>query len=973
MGIGPNRINCLTIGKVAQGLANWLNATPADKAIAIGFDTRHHSKEFAKVTACVLAGNGLRVMLFRDPQPTPVLDYAVRELGCSAGVVITASHNPREYNGFKVYDACGVQATDVMARAIQAEIEHVDPFEDVRKASFDEVLASGLVSYIDDELLEQYHRAVLAQRFGIDCANLRVVYSPLNGTGREHVERVLAELGVEYALVESQSVPDSDFPACPRPNPENPDAMAAGMDQMASDGADLFLATDPDADRVGVACMDEGSARLLTGNEVGLLLFDHACRCRAQSAKKAVAVTTVVSAPLADVIAEANGVELRRTLTGFKYVGEQIGAIGAEGAEFVLGLEESDGYLRGSYVRDKDGINGLMLVCEVAAFFKARGMTLVDALEELYDKYGFMRDRQLVKQFPESAGMAAMGRLMGALRANPPSCLAYHAVERIVDYLPGSPMPVVGGETDQILPPANVLEWRLEGGSRVFVRPSGTEPKLKCYAFSKASTESAADELLDGICAGISRLIDSQSKKDEDNVIHVILLSGGSGTRLWPLSNSARSKQFLKVLRDDGGNHVSMVQRVFGQIDAVDANIDVTIATSASQTEALAMQVGGRYQLSVEPERRDTAPAIMLATAHLDLVQGATQDDPVVVMPIDTFAEQAYYDCIPVVAEAATSGVADLVLLGVKPTYPSEKYGYIIPASTEGDVWPVDTFKEKPEEMVAASYIACGGLWNCGVFGFRLGWLREITRNYLDVPAFDNYVERYRELPKNSFDYEVVERAENVSVVPYSGTWKDLGTWNTLTEEMADARSGPVWMNEDSVSNVHVINETGLPMVVAGLTDSVVVATADGILVSGKEASAHVKVLVERASYARPMYEKRQWGEYRVLNEQDCPDGSRACTRELMLEPDGQIPYQRHRWRVKVWTVIAGRGEIVIDDEVIQVRTGDSFRIAPMQKHAIRATTRLYLVEVQVEQMPTEDDTENLGFFWKRGVCHAEK
>ena len=226
-------------------------------------------------------------------------------------------------------------------------------------------------------------------------------------------------------------------------------------------------------------------------------------------------------------------------------------------------------------------------------------------------------------------------------------------------------------------------------------------------------------------------------------MIHVVLLSGGSGTRLWPLSNSARSKQFLKVLRDEQGNHVSMVQRVFRQIDDVDSNIDVTIATSASQADALAMQVGGRYALSVEPERRDTAPAIMLACAHLDLVQCASPNDSVIVMPIDTYADQAYYDRIPRIAEAVDSGVTDLVLLGVEPTYPSEKYGYIIPESTEGGIWPVKTFKEKPDEVTATGYIEKGGLWNCGVFGFQLGWLRDLTRGYVDAASFDEYVERY--------------------------------------------------------------------------------------------------------------------------------------------------------------------------------------------------------------------------------------
>ena len=448
-------------------------------------------------------------------------------------------------------------------------------------------------------------------------------------------------------------------------------------------------------------------------------------------------------------------------------------------------------------------------------------------------------------------------------------------------------------------------------------------------------------------------------------MIHVVLLSGGSGTRLWPLSNSARSKQFLKVLRDDAGNHVSMVQRVFGQIDAVDADIDITIATSASQKDALALQVGGRYALSVEPERRDTAPAIMLACAKLALAQGAGSDDPVIVMPIDTYADQAYYDCIPKVASAVTSGASDLVLLGVTPIYPSEKYGYIIPAGTEGELWPVETFREKPSEDVARGYIEAGGLWNCGVFGFRLGWLRELTRGYVDAVSFDEYVARYRELPKNSFDYEVVERASSISVVPYSGTWKDLGTWNTLTEEMAETSAGPVWMSDEARANVHAINETGLPIVVAGITDAVVVATPDGILVSKKDSSSQIKGLVEEAVRARPMYERRSWGEYRVLDEKIYDDGSHALTKELVINAGCQLSYQRHSKRSEIWTVVAGTGEAVLDGKLIPLAVGECVRISPLQKHAVRALSELHIVEVQVGHPLVEEDIERFGHFWE--------
>lgn len=951
MGIGPNRMNRLTIGKATKGLAQWLQKRFAGQpSVAIGYDTRSHSREFSEVAASVLAANGVRVVLLRGPQPTPVLDFAVRRLGCTAGVCITASHNAREYNGYKVYGPDGVQATNAMAHAIQSEIEQIDAFEDVRSMPLAKALETGLVSYASNSLLDSYHEAVLAQRFGVDCKDLKVVYSPLCGTGLEQAQRILNDLGVSYSLVEDQSLPDETFRACPKPNPENPDAMAEGMAQMANEGADLFLATDPDADRVGVACAHGDSVRLLTGNEVGLLLFDYACSHGVgNNTQQPVAVTTIVSAPLADAIAEQNGVELRRTLTGFKYVGEQVGTIRSEGRDFMLGIEESDGYLRGSYVRDKDGICALMLVCELAAHHKARGMTLVDALNELYSRYGYVLDRQLSIEMSGTCGRSAMSRTMGSLRRRCPATLAERAVMQSIDYLPGAQMPVIGGRYDCELPSSDVLEWHLEGGSRVLLRPSGTEPKLKAYVFAQGRTPEEAGGLLDSLCDDVSNLIAPSTDDNGAPVIHVVLLSGGSGTRLWPLSNSARSKQFLKVLRDAENRHVSMVQRVFGQIGAVDANLDVTIATSAAQADILSMQVGGRFALAAEPERRDTAPAIMLACAHLDFVQGASEDDVVIVMPIDTFADQAYYDRIPTIADVVDSSESELVLLGVEPTYPSEKYGYILPASTEGTVWPVLEFREKPSEIEAASYIARGGLWNCGVFGFRLGWLRDLTRNYVDASSYDEMLTHYRELPKNSFDYEVVESAKHISVVPYSGTWKDLGTWNTLAEEMAEDVAGNVWVDEATVSNVHAVNETGLPLVVAGVSDTVVVVTPDGILVSGKDASSHIKNLVEKAASNRPMYERCQWGEYRIMDEKSDGNKTHSLVRELVVLSGKIFTSDGQRRCKRTWTVIAGSGEATINGQVNTLSVGSSLRLQTGQLYTVKALEELHIIEVQVD------------------------
>lgn len=449
-------------------------------------------------------------------------------------------------------------------------------------------------------------------------------------------------------------------------------------------------------------------------------------------------------------------------------------------------------------------------------------------------------------------------------------------------------------------------------------------------------------------------------------MIHLVLLSGGSGTRLWPLSNSSRSKQFLKVLRDDEGNHVSMVQRVFSQIRAIDADVDVTIATCASQEESIRRQVEGSYALVLEPERRDTAPAIMLACAHLALEQGAGEDDTVIVMPIDSYADLAYYDSVVRLDEAIQSDFAELVLMGVEPTYPSEKYGYIVPISPGGDPRRVARFTEKPDEATARELILQGALWNCGVFAFKLGWLTGLTANYLVDSTFEGFRSRYAELPKNSFDYEVVEKAKSIGVVSYSGEWKDLGTWNTLTEEMAEAVSGRVVVDPKTCENVHVINETGFPMVVAGLKDVVVVVTPDGILVSSKEASKAIKKQVSEAAESRPMYEQRRWGEYRVMDSSVFPDGAKALTKELIVRDGGQLSYQRHAHRSEVWTIVSGTGEVVLDGLVQQVRSGSVVQIPALAMHAARAIGGdMHVIEVQQGETLVEEDIERFGNFWK--------
>ena len=447
-------------------------------------------------------------------------------------------------------------------------------------------------------------------------------------------------------------------------------------------------------------------------------------------------------------------------------------------------------------------------------------------------------------------------------------------------------------------------------------------------------------------------------------MIHLVLLSGGSGARLWPLSNNARSKQFLKVLRDDDGRPESMVQRTFRKIMQVMPDADITIATCASQVASIDQQLG-KCEIVVEPERRDTAPAIMLSCVFLGLEQGCSEDDTVVVMPIDTYTEDDYYTKISELDSAIKSGAGDIALLGADPSFPSTKYGYIVPEP--GDACParVLRFVEKPEKTLAAELIEQGALWNCGVFAFRLGYLGELARSYCDFETFEELRERYNELPKNSFDYEVVEKAERVVVIPCSVEWKDLGTWNTLTEEMAEPYSGRVIVDEKTCENVHVVNETALPLVTAGLRDAVVVATHDGILVSGKYESAYIKPLVERAMESRPMYERRRWGEYRVLDSGSYPDGKRALTKELVIQGGEQLSCQLHRHRSEVWTIVSGSGEVVLDGETRDVKAGDVVEIPVNTKHALRAIKDVHVIEVQLGDWLVEEDIERFGNYWE--------
>ena len=494
IGAGTNRLNVYTVGKATQGLADYLNAAALPKRVAIAYDSRHKSQLFARHTARVLAANGITAYLYPRLEPTPALSWAVRYLGCGAGVCLTASHNPAQYNGYKVYGADGCQITLEAAKAIQQAIQGVDLFTGVRAADYGEALAAGSIRLIEESCLDAYLQAVYDQRVGdgTGIADLKLVYTPLNGTGMECVSRLLDKLGVtNMTVVPEQKDPDGDFTTCPYPNPEIRQAMEKGLELCRRVHPDLLLGTDPDCDRVGIAVPDgAGDYRLITGNELGVILLDYVCRTRivrGTMPAHPVACTTIVSTDMAEPVARKYGVELRRTLTGFKFIGEQIGKLEAEGhpERFIFGFEESYGYLSGSYVRDKDGVNAALLVCEAAAWYARRGMTLLDALHELCGEFGCYRNAQRSFAFEGERGMHTMQQLMARLRDNPPAAIGNYRVEETVDYnLPGG---------HNGLPRANVLEFHLAGGHKFMVRPSGTEPKMKVYLSAVGADETEAD------------------------------------------------------------------------------------------------------------------------------------------------------------------------------------------------------------------------------------------------------------------------------------------------------------------------------------------------------------------------------------------------------------------------------------------------------------------------------------------------
>ena len=482
LGAGSNRMNIYVVRQASQGLANWVKTQGGNQLVAVSYDSRINSDVFAKETAKVLAANGIKVRIYDALMPVPALSFATRYYGANAGVMVTASHNPAKYNGYKAYGPDGCQMTDEAADIVYAEIQKTDILNGAKLMSFEEGIEKGLIEYVGEDCKEALYDAIKARsvRPGIcKTAGLKLVYSPLNGSGLVPVMRVLQDIGIDdITIVPEQKYPDGNFPTCPYPNPEIFEALRLGLELAEKEGADLMLATDPDADRVGIAmkCPD-GTYELVSGNEVGVLLLDYICAARLENKtmpENAVAVKSIVSTPLADAVAANYGVELRGVLTGFKWIGDQIANLEAAGEvdRFIFGFEESYGYLAGPYVRDKDAIIGSMLICEMAAYYRSIGSSIKQRMEEIYAQYGRYLNKVDSYEFPGLSGMDKMAEIMSGLRENPLTEIAGYKVVKAIDYKKPE-------ETG--LPAANVLIYKLEGGAEVIVRPSGTEPKIKTY------------------------------------------------------------------------------------------------------------------------------------------------------------------------------------------------------------------------------------------------------------------------------------------------------------------------------------------------------------------------------------------------------------------------------------------------------------------------------------------------------------
>lgn len=502
IGAGTNRMNVYTVSQATQGLANYLNEAFENPSVAVGYDSRINSDKFARAAASVLAANGIKVYIFKELMPTPIVAYAVKELSCSSGIVITASHNPSKYNGYKCYDERGYQMTDEAAERTLQYINKCDIFEDVKTVDFDKAVEDGTIEYIDDSFLDKYFDLVLSRSINPEIAkssDLSVIYTPLNGTGNKPVRKILSMMGIKnVSVVPVQENPDGRFPTCSFPNPEIRDAFNEALKIAESNKADLLLATDPDCDRVGIAVLTNGEYKLLTGNDVGCLLVDYILSQKKEKrtlSENPIIIKSIVSSDMSTAVAESYGAEMKNVLTGFKYIGELMTELQEKGEahRFELGFEESYGYLSGMHTKDKDAVNASMLICEMAAFYKSKGKTLVDVMNSLYERCGFWNNALFNFGFEGAEGMQTMLSMMDSLRNDAPKSLGGKNIARVEDYKTGIALDVLTGESSALnYPSSNVIIFVVENKDKVIIRPSGTEPKIKIYAMVQGENEEAA-------------------------------------------------------------------------------------------------------------------------------------------------------------------------------------------------------------------------------------------------------------------------------------------------------------------------------------------------------------------------------------------------------------------------------------------------------------------------------------------------
>ncbi|MBQ3004921.1 MAG: phospho-sugar mutase [Clostridia bacterium] len=521
LGAGTNRMNIYTVNQATQGLATYLNSTFENPSVAIAYDSRINSDVFAKSAAGVLAANNIKVYIYKELMPTPMLSFAVRRLSCKSGIIITASHNPSKYNGYNCYDPNGYQMTDEAAKKTYEFIQKTDIFNDVKTMDFDEAMKSGLVEYISDDIIDEFYDKVRLQSVLSveDCkkADLKVIYSPLNGAGNKPVRNILKSVGIDnITVVASQENPDGNFPTCPYPNPEIRQVFEEAIELSKTVGGDLLLATDPDCDRVGIAVLHEGKYTLMNGNEIGAMLAEFVLSRRKDLGtlpEKPIILKSIVTSKIIEKIAENYGATVHNLLTGFKYVGEFITNLEANGEEdrFVLGMEESYGYLAGTHDRDKDAVVASMLICEMAAYYKLKGMTLIDFMESIYNKYGMYCNSLSNFAFEGMEGMEKMQNIMADLRNNPPSIVAGFDIVEFSDYKTSEKFDKISGEKSTIdLPSSNVLSYTLDGGYVAIIRPSGTEPKIKLYITTCGDTRDEALSLADSITEDFKKILKIQ-------------------------------------------------------------------------------------------------------------------------------------------------------------------------------------------------------------------------------------------------------------------------------------------------------------------------------------------------------------------------------------------------------------------------------------------------------------------------------